>query len=449
MKNTMYGFPVDLADMLHEKWVHYVAGDFVPPPIPNLQQLRFLLETIYLAGMETEEARPIAFKICCAPNLGEFCLSNHNSWTEAWRFEKPRPLTVQELRRLAPATDNKATAIWIEFSDDFEHQDSLSVVGLLNLGKSWTDARNAFSYRYKPLPHTLLIEQVSPGHMVVYQGNYHIASLKGGIIQVGVTASLNDLIGIYPLMRDGHEQLRKVIPEPDVEPVEEWYEFEWLAYTNVLFAIVNSIHLGGHGGTLILNRHDASVPQELLRIKYGLEDTSGILKSRFVGFMTTRHKAGDMLWDFETKGETLRPSPEMKAQDLMVIQAQNALVEACSFVGGLAGVDGAIVMNTDFQVKGFGAEIVLERVTQSKVYQIVGDPLKQVGSNPDKHGRVELDSEQFGMRHRSAMKLCAANSDLAIFVVSQDGGVSLIWNQEGDVLFRKEITTTNTTIPLA
>ena len=54
-----------------------------------------------------------------------------------------------------------------------------------------------------------------------------------------------------------------------------------------------------------------------------------------------------------------------------------------------------------------------------------------------------FDSEERGMRHRSAIRLCAANSNVAAFVVSQDGGVTLVWNRQGRVYVKSGITTTN------
>jgi len=55
----------------------------------------------------------------------------------------------------------------------------------------------------------------------------------------------------------------------------------------------------------------------------------------------------------------------------------------------------------------------------------------------------ELDSEQFGMRHRSAIKLCSQCDEIIVFVVSQDGGISLVWNKERKVYLKSDIKTTN------
>ncbi|MBI5933085.1 MAG: DNA integrity scanning protein DisA nucleotide-binding domain protein, partial [Chloroflexi bacterium] len=124
----------------------------------------------------------------------------------------------------------------------------------------------------------------------------------------------------------------------------------------------------------------------------------------------------------------------LRLTDFQVEHAQQKLAETSEFIGKLSGVDGAIIFRTDFILEGFGTEILMDKIKPSKVYKVL-DPIK-------KH-KEELDSEQFGMRHRSAMRLVSAVPDIAIFVVSQDGGISLIWNENGEVCFKTGVKTTN------
>ena len=109
-------------------------------------------------------------------------------------------------------------------------------------------------------------------------------------------------------------------------------------------------------------------------------------------------------------------------------------------MGNFSGTDGAIVIGTDLKVKGFGAEILLDRAKRSKVYE-VKDPMRKT--------KEEGDSESFGMRHRSAMRLCGASNGLAVFVVSQDGRVTLVWNDNGDPCYKSGIQTTSANMVLA
>jgi DNA integrity scanning protein DisA with diadenylate cyclase activity len=54
-----------------------------------------------------------------------------------------------------------------------------------------------------------------------------------------------------------------------------------------------------------------------------------------------------------------------------------------------------------------------------------------------------VDSESFGMRHRSALRCVGVSEHVAAFVVSQDGQVSLFWKQDGRVLMKRNVNTAN------
>jgi hypothetical protein len=101
-------------------------------------------------------------------------------------------------------------------------------------------------------------------------------------------------------------------------------------------------------------------------------------------------------------------------------------------VGGLANTDGAILMDTGFNVIGFSSEIVLAKCSREnadKQMLTLSGPLL----TPDdlSNAKPLLNAEDKGMRHRSAIQLSLALNNAAIFVVSQDGNVSLLWDQDG------------------
>ena len=166
-----------------------------------------------------------------------------------------------------------------------------------------------------------------------------------------------------------------------------------------------------------------------------------LYRQRFVHFLNLRHKHGDMVWPAQFKGR----APEVPAKALLLtrtelFESEKRLAETCTFVGHFSGTDGAIVIGTDLKIKGFGAEIILDNARCSKVYAVRGP----VGKT-----REEGDSESFGMRHRSAMRLCGGSPGVAVFVISQDGGVSLVWNEKGDCCYKSGIQTSNANMVLA
>lgn len=232
---------------------------------------------------------------------------------------------------------------------------------------------------------------------------------------------------------------RDVVP-PEYETAREWHQFEWIAVINVILSIVNTIQQNGHGGALIVAGQTCDL-NSFLRMKYKLSQETNDLRQRFVHFLNLRHKYGDMVWPPQFKhGAPEVPEETVRLTATEIREAQRRLTETCMFIGNLAGTDGAIVLGTDLKLKGFGTEILLDNAKRSKVYTV-----KDGLGGPKEEG----DSESFGMRHRSAMRLCGATNGLAVFVVSQDGGVSLVWNDKGDSCYKSGIQTTNVNMVLA
>ena len=424
----------DLSEQVFDLWENFVSGEYTPPSIPNKKQLRYLFEIAYLASMETEESRLINFTICCSEKNKEVKRCNKNEILQSWSFDKHRDYNVQEIRRLSVATDPETSAIWVEY--DSSNDEVPEIHGLLHLGSSWSTARNAFSYFYESLPKTLTIKCISPGHIAIYQGEYFIAKFKSGICEVGnYSYSPLDLLGAYPIFQEGHNIIRKEIITPKHDYIKDWHEFEWLAYVNSILAIVNKIKIEKHGGALILvGLNTDLISKELVKIKYQVSHSIHHIKESFINFMNLRHQHSDRLIYLGKNGKDVKRDKELNLTYFELIEAEKKLAENCIFIGKLSGTDGALVLRNDLRVEGFGTEIVLEKSKKSIVYKV---------DQPMSNENEELDSEQFGMRHRSAIRLCSNTNDVAVFVVSQDGGTSLVWNKERKVYFKPDIKTTN------
>lgn len=439
MTNTLsYSFPREFADALREVWDNLIGGQYTPPPLPSALHLRVFLETMYLASMETDEARPLQFTACATPESRDVLHDDKTGPVEAWPFAADRQFNVQEIRRLSAATHLDSSAIWVRFP--VNEREPLSIHGLVNFGSSWAYARRGYQYHHDQIPHAFLLRAEGPGRLVAYQGRSRVAALIAGEVVRAEGVSVFDLSGAYPVFSEAHDLLRPDVLPPQYETAREWHQFEWIAVINVILSIVNTIQQNGHGGALIVACQTCGL-QDLLHIKYKLSQETNDLRRRFVHFLNLRHKHGDMVWPPQFK----HGAPEVPEETVRLIvteiqETQRRLTEICMFIGNLAGTDGAIVLGTDLKVRGFGAEILLDKAKRSKVY-MVKDSLARA--------KEEGDSESFGMRHRSAMRLCGAAVALAVFVVSQDGGVSLIWNDNGDSCYKSGIQTTNANMVLA
>jgi hypothetical protein len=87
-------------------------------------------------------------------------------------------------------------------------------------------------------------------------------------------------------------------------------------------------------------------------------------------------------------------------------------------------------------VVGFGAEIVLDTALRVDAFEVTGHPLRS-------REWPMIDSESFGMRHRSAVRCIASANGAAAFVVSQDGMVTFMWKQDGKLLLKRNVNTAN------
>jgi hypothetical protein len=334
-------FPRDLAKVVLDRWHNVVAGEYVIPPCPPLPQLRQLMEACYLAASSPDEARYPQFNVIAVPR--EHFEQSKNYGT-IWQFRSARPLSVGELRRLAPTVDLRKSAILVTWD-----KQEWSIAGLLDLGTSWHRARLGLSYRYRH-PGSLLVQIDRPGRMRVYQGEFHVATLLDGQIDAtGISFSLF----LHKPANAGLMRMASSIYRPVYEHPKEFTEFEFIAIWNTYAAIANTISLDGHGGMLIIVPGDRAISEDLIKVKY--ENSSTALRDSFIYFINARHVVGDHM-ELMEHGHCVPDEALLKAE-LAMTDSYEALVEATRFIAGLSGCDGSIVVSDDLRLLGFGGEI--------------------------------------------------------------------------------------------
>lgn len=362
--------------------------------------------------------------------------------TEIWKFEQQREFNLIEVKRLASATNMESSAIWVSFGTGKE--EIIKIQGLLNTDSTWASARRAFSITFNPPPNALIIRVVGPGKLNVYQGMFLVASLASGEILERNPVTYTDYLGVYPFFTEGFNRLLLLIEDSNLtlfeseqiyyEPPQERESRIWGSYIDVFLAIVNRVQEKLHGGALIVVQNDSTIWQttKLLKVKYLFQPLNTILRDRFVSFI----QKGDVLFEFIYSNENdpgNLQDEQLTSARTAFLDSYRALMETVFFISNLSGVDGAIVITQDLQVVGFSTEIrVDEMAMNSKVYS-VNDVMK--------NKKTLLDIEEFGMRHRSAIKLCSNTKQAFVFVISQDGDISLVWGKNNTVMVKKRLTT--------
>jgi hypothetical protein len=160
-----------------------------------------------------------------------------------------------------------------------------------------------------------------------------------------------------------------------------------------------------------------------------------VLGDRFVEFLSARHLYTEARWEAKRRGATRGAEIAISHLQSAVFQAEEDLADAADIAAGLSGIDGALVLASDLHVVGFGAEIVLDAARPVIAYDV------STGARAADWQAV--DSESFGMRHRSALRCVGVAEDAAAFVVSQDGAVSFFWQQDGRVCLKRHVNTAN------
>jgi hypothetical protein len=170
----------------------------------------------------------------------------------------------------------------------------------------------------------------------------------------------------------------------------------------------------GLGGILVVtNRPESSA------LSYKYPTNTGRLQGAVVGYWRAAH---------EDSIRTCAPSPYTPSSTL--IHEGVMLRECLAATARLAGTDGAIVLGTDFSLHGFGALIGKSDVDESNVDFIDG------AGNPIRNASIVSDR---GSRHQSAVSFIIREEGVVVFVVSQDGHVTVLENHGGVVRVETEL----------
>lgn len=426
-----YAFPADLADQVVARWHTFVARHDQPaPPLPPAACLRVILETAFFASFAREEGRDLRFVLCCAPTT-DIPREGEGS-VPVVHFESPRPLSIETLRSLAPAVNPTNAALLVRVPVAESDSTDCQIAGVLNVGSHLARSRSGRAFYHRPSPYALMIDVRDAGEMHIYRGGIKLATLKSGRLQDQLAYSGLEFLPISDIMTGGTDALQSRIVRPASESSRESADFEWTVLLNTILCVVNGVKEHGHGGTVLLVApgSEGTLP---VRTKFAVNERQCMVTDCFVDFVNARHRLTSARATYAATGDGREGVSHLKNATFV---AEEELADAADLTARLSGVDGALVLRADLAVLGFGAEIVLDAAQRVEAFEVTGHPLR--GAN-----WPMLDSESFGMRHRSAVRCIASAQGAAAFVVSQDGVVTFMWKQGGRLLLKRNVNTAN------
>jgi hypothetical protein len=401
-------YPLDLAQALHQRWPTQAA------PLPPVAVLASFLSVLYQASLLFEEGRPVQVHAVLASQaqletqpvqLTDFHLA---------RFTEPRAWNEQEVRRLSPAVRQPSSLLAVEPT----MEGSLQLWGLLFSGHVWDQVSSAAHRAVAVAPQALLVQVSGPGGLVFYYGDQRLLTLQRGRIE-------------------GHGFLQFPMAWGQGRFIENQQlagpAAVGLTWTNVQEECVVQfvLHMQrrallrsrteGHGVLVLLvstSRVAAlTAPGGVLRPKYGLQP--GAAGSRFpnlIAALVQRLLAlGELSW-----------AHFQQIEDPQLLALTAELDRFADAIADLGAVDGALVFTQQLDIVGFGVEVQATQVPLTQIYRALDVEGQHLEPVPADHG---------GTRHRAAYRLCLAAPDCLAIVVSQDGNVQFVHNQQGRVVF--------------
>ena len=419
-------YPCDMTKPLQKAWEDfyvdysksYKIGDeqirLLKPPFPTENGLRNLLDTAFYTSLRTEEGRILRFRLIYSPLnylLDHKCELHNGSLTPPLVFDTPRPYSINELIKLSPAIDPIQSAIIIAPSTKESSTDpgsgELSIVGLQPLGSSWLRFVTGAEHGSLCPPYFLIINIYSPGEITTTTMGQTLIQLRNGTIDIPTHQYYySGLISVHfdrVLQNFVKSHLHLALTDQTMGRNLVYY------FDRMLSAILREISNMHHGGCVLF------VPSRLkettqFNYKFKLDSTS--MRDALTNIVRAKTNIDRALE--QTKNNSVR-IPEYTSIQFDFQKIEHSFIDMIRQVLMLSAVDGALVISDDLRILGFGTE--LKNYAKSKIKSVI------VTSNPNEIGKKKLYIDNYGTRHRSAIRFCHLNPEAFAFVISQDGEV--------------------------
>jgi len=366
---------------------------------PGLGQL---LDLAYLVSLRKEEGRYLTMRFFVdrpgrrSPMLAE--------------FDRPIPLTSNLLTKLAPAVGSLEHALHVVEARAGDAPALLcdGIASLIDLGLDET----AGSVPGRPenlvaFPGGLLLTVDGPGILRAYEG-----------LSVEYAAGKLDPAWPYGTIRPVRESFLAVADNVLDRLVERHGEdarahfggAEVLAgvVEDLWSQILQSALAARHGATFVLLPDDRELPDVNPRYKIRPLDVRDCVFEFWDACVVAHVTAQEDALDRDAVLAWQRAKMRMRA----VARA----------VGNLSQVDGCVVLTSQLQVLGFGAVIGGRGPSDQTCQCTIAHP-----RTLQPEGYVSLSELGLGTRHQSAYRLCDDQAGALAYVVSQDGGVRLLY----------------------
>lgn len=366
------------------------------------KQLQVLVTCAFQASLRSEEGRPTRFQV----------LFDQRAVQVTLRLETPLPYTTANLVKLAPTMALGFRRIVV--APRGPASEKLQIVGIRDPDLS-------------PL-RSLTAPGGGEDDLASHEMGLNVAVLDPGRVRVTTPGK------VFCCELDGG-RVRLPIPPGRVPLVGEWYAeaaglmgpgmtvFASEDVRRTWTSILRTACSARHGGCFLIVPADFADADNLLNVKYG-SPSDGLLRC-----LQARAAIEPPPWGHSRVEQDALSESCVDASSL-----DRDLARAADLVASLAAVDGAVVLRRDLTVIGFGAEI-------THAGPVAEEHMIRFLRHPDLEGMAITEGamEDFGMRHRSAVRFCDEVPGAMAFVASQDGDLTLFF-KDGETVAAVSLT---------
>jgi hypothetical protein len=242
------------------------------------------------------------------------------------------------------------------------------------------------------------------GTLLASRSRRVLALLHKGAVSIPVAADEASLVHLvsHALGKDNFQESRNNVPAK-------------------LIRVGTTMIRHGHGGTLVLVPPEDSAWRQSVCFRFSFDEESSKLLQASVHDFEAGISEAVRSYDDLLAGRDTATVRELREQYETVNYLRTLNQSLLRRVADLSLIDGAVVMDLDLCLLGFGAKLLFgpEDFTVTTLNAVTGE-LREL---------VALE-ELGGTRHQSAARFVRGNQTAEVFVVSQDGRLSLFsWSE--------------------
>ena len=418
MDYPIHTYPRDLARQIAVQWaITPDASDVLPPE----EAIASLLSEAYQASLLREEGRSVICRLILIDAAQLNDSEGPPGGMQFLRLTEERTFSENEIRRLSPSATLYRSLIGIRWDPD----KGFLLWGIINSGTRWINETAGGRLRSPVLPNRLIIHIRGPGNLIIFRGEERLATLLNGklqghgfhIFEAGWLRKRQEEFARWAI----HECFKNHQSGAVVS-----LDFSRMLGENVTKRVISQVRHGRHGGMLIVTMPGgeklvrASGP---IRPKYWVHESKARYRYRDLIFAVMRRLSAV---GTEHGLKTVGWKEYQELKDDRLAELDEAIFEFAHLLADLMAVDGALVLTAARDIIGFGAEIHVPTEQNEVIYRALDIDGQQV---------VEERADDGGTRHRAAYRLSRIHPECMITVVSQDGSVRYVGNQNGRVTY--------------